>query len=192
MSNKKQNSVRIISGLWRGRKLHFPSNTKIRPTTNAIRETLFNWLMPVLPNARCLDLFAGSGALGFEALSRGAAHVTFIDSDKAVVDYLKSYIELLNANAEVHQFQIPTNRKLSKLKPPYDVVFMDPPFQKNLIEPCCIWLEQNCLLANNSFVYTESESQLDPIHLPSNWEILRKKTTGHVTYYLIRHKHPLD
>ena len=192
MSNKKQNSVRIISGLWRGRKLNFPSNSEIRPTTDAIRETLFNWLMPILPNARCLDLFAGSGSLGFEALSRGAAYVTFVDSDKTVVGYLKSYIQLLNANAEAHQFQVSATSKIPYLKPPYDIVFLDPPFQKNLIEPCCAWLEQNTLLTNNAYVYAESKNVSNSIHLPSNWEILRKKTTGHVTYYLIRHNKPLD
>lgn len=187
MSNKKQNSVRIISGLWRGRKLHFPPNTEIRPTTDTIRETLFNWLMPILPNARCLDLFAGSGALGFEALSRGAEFVTFVDQDTAVVHYLKTHIKLLNANAEVYPCRIPTNR-ITCLQPPYDLVFIDPPFQKNLVEPCCEWLEQNKLLADNAFVYIETEYQYQQLSLPSHWEILRHKATGNIKYYLIGRK----
>jgi len=121
------NEVRIIGGQWKGRKLKFPDREGLRPTLGRVRETLFNWLAPHIENARCLDLFAGSGALGFEALSRGAAEVTFVERDRKVAAALRENVALLGARAVIRQQTAATflARDLSQ----YDIVFFDPPFE---------------------------------------------------------------
>jgi len=120
------NEVRIIGGQWRGRKLRFPDRGGLRPTLGRVRETLFNWLAPSIHDARCLDLYAGSGALGFEALSRGAAEVTFVERDRKAALALKSNAELLEANAKI--LQMPAERFLASKPPTFDLILFDPPF----------------------------------------------------------------
>jgi 16S rRNA (guanine966-N2)-methyltransferase len=120
------NEVRIIGGQWRGRKLVFAGGADLRPTLGRVRETLFNWLTSVIRDARCLDLYAGSGALGFEALSRGAAEVTFVERDRKAAATLKKNAETLDASARI--LNMPAAKFLSSHPEPFDLVFFDPPF----------------------------------------------------------------
>ncbi|AAO91390.1 16S rRNA (guanine(966)-N(2))-methyltransferase RsmD [Coxiella burnetii] len=179
--------LRIIGGKWRSRKIDFPDLPDLRPTTDRIRETLFNWLAPYIVDANCLDLFAGSGALGFEALSRGAAQVTFVDHSRYVVDKLRKNVEILQAtNAQVlcgdFTSVIPFLTTTS-----YNIVFLDPPFYKNLVERAALHLEESKLLAPNAFIYVETEKNLKPLPLPKTWKIYREKATSSLAYYLFQH-----
>lgn len=181
------NKVRIIGGRWRGRKLSFPDIAGLRPTADRVRETLFNWLKPYLDNAHCLDLFAGSGALGFEAASRGAAQVVMVDSDKAVIQQLRANKTLLQANnVTIYQAVIPKLIPLPEQR--FEIVFLDPPFHKNLIEPVCQWLIHHDYLAKQALIYLEAETALTPLPIPEAWEILKSKRMGQVNYYLIQSK----
>lgn len=180
-----RNTVRIIGGQWRGRKIHFPAISGLRPTPDRVRETVFNWLAPVIHGARCLDLFTGSGALGLEALSRGAAHVTFIDQDRTIITHLKQQLATLNAdNTEVYCAKFPfTTKEFSKK---FDVVFLDPPFHQNLIAPSCQWLTENHLLAPDAYIYLETEASLKSLPIPNEWTLIKSKTAGQVGYHLAR------
>jgi len=180
-------TVRIIGGEWRGRKLNFPEIEGLRPTPDRVRETLFNWLQGYLPGARCLDLFSGSGALGIEALSRGAASVTFVDQATEVVSQLRSNINLLKAqNAEIIAASALDwlDRRQPDQEPLYDLVFMDPPFHKGLVAPICEMLERRSLLREEAMIYIETEKSLTLDTLPANWVIHREKAAGQVAYRL--------
>lgn len=189
----KKGEVRIIGGQWRGRKLPFPAVPNLRPTPNRIRETLFNWLAPDLPHAHCLDLFAGSGALGLEALSRYAESVTFVEQSTVLVSYLKAQLKQLVAEdrAQVYQAQFPfVARQLFKPKKPlFNIVFLDPPFHQNLQASTCVWLVNEGLLAAESKIYIETEASIKKPLLPENWEVLHCKTAGQVQYALVK-THP--
>lgn len=186
----KKGEVRIIGGQWRGRKLHFPATPDLRPTPNRIRETLFNWLTPYLTNAYCLDLFAGSGALGFEALSRQAKSVCFIEQSKLLVSYLKTQLKqfCVENRAQVYQAQFPfvATQLFKPKKPLFNIVFLDPPFHQDLLGPTCVWLIKEGLLAPESLVYIESAASIKKPLLPQNWEIQHCKTAGQVQYALIK------
>lgn len=186
----KKGEVRIIGGLWRGRKLHFPAIPNLRPTPNRIRETLFNWLASDLADAHCLDLFAGSGALGFEALSRYAKSVTFIEQSTVLVSYLKAQLKQLAAEnrAQVYQAQFPfvAMHLFKPKKPLFNIVFLDPPFHQNLLGSVCSWLVKEDLLATESKIYIETEASSKRLLLPENWEIQHCKTAGQVHYALIK------
>lgn len=187
----KSGMVRIIGGKWRGRKLKFPAIEGLRPTPDRVRETLFNWLAPVIIDTRCLDLFAGSGALGIEALSRGAAHVTFVDQNPEIVAYLRQQLTLLNTdNAKIYCAKL-----TSSFVPPFEkgglggifnLIFLDPPFHQNLIQTTCTWLAENKLLTNDAYIYIEAEATLDPLPVPAHWEILKSKIAGQVGYHLLQ------
>ena len=128
--------VRIIAGQWRGRKLDVLDSPGLRPTPDRLRETLFNWLQQEIGAARCLDLFAGSGALGFEALSRGASEVVMVESNPALVERLNDSAESLNSEHHVIQ-RADAMSWLKQAKRGFDIIFLDPPFGQNLIESCC-------------------------------------------------------
>lgn len=186
------NQLRIIGGKWRGQKLSFANAEGLRPTGDRIRETLFNWLAPIISGAHCLDLFSGSGALGIEALSRGASSVTLIEKNHSAITLLQQSCAQLNAdNADIIQADAihwlthvkPTAGKPTK---PYDVVFLDPPFATELLQPCCDLLEQHGLLANNAYIYIEMDSRQSAPMTPPSWSPLREKTSGQVTYRLYR------
>ncbi|MBA4503581.1 16S rRNA (guanine(966)-N(2))-methyltransferase RsmD [Marinobacterium marinum] len=182
-----QSSVRIIGGEWRGRKLDFPAIEGLRPTPDRVRETLFNWLQAYLPGARCLDLFSGSGALGLEALSRGAASVTFVDQAPEVINQLRSNLNTLKAqNAELIGQSVPTwlEQRATNEEVRYDLVFIDPPFNKGMAGPVCALLEQHRLLADEALIYLETETGLQLDQLPANWQPYREKQAGQVTYRL--------
>jgi len=177
------NKVRIIGGKWRGRKLNFPDLPGVRPTPDRVRETLFNWLMRDIRGAVCLDLFAGSGAMGFEALSRGALQVVMVDSSREVVDELDKHKQYLQAdNLIIHNQIIPTVNQFPY--GPFDIVFLDPPFHKNLIALSTKWLDDNQLLNSNALIYLELEKSSEALPIPSHWEILKDKSAGKVRYCL--------
>lgn len=181
----KMGTVRIVGGKWRSRRLTVPAQG-VRPTLDAVKETLFNWLMPVLPGALCLDLFAGTGALGFEALSRGASHVDMVEADRGVLRQLQQQAEILGATKEeltiVHA-SLPEG--LSRLeRRHYDLVFIDPPYRQQLILPCCQKLEQSDLLADGALIYLEMEKELPELTLTEAWQLQRRKISGQVVHCL--------
>lgn len=187
MAKKPQSAplgqIRIIGGKWRGRKLPVRDSEGLRPTTDRIKETLFNWLMPVIRDARCLDCFAGSGALGFEALSRFAQTVTFIELDKQNAQLLAENKTRLQAdNASVVNNN--TLNILNQSGAPFDVVFIDPPFRKGLLNETIQLLEKNQWLAEESWVYIESEAESPLTDIPANWQLHREKIVGQVAYRL--------
>jgi 16S rRNA (guanine966-N2)-methyltransferase len=176
------NEVRIISGKWRRRKLAFPSRPTLRPTPDRARETVFNWLAPWIDGARCLDLFAGSGALGFEALSRGAAEVTLIDDDPVVIRALQASARTLDAVG----CTIRKSNALDFLRSDertWDLVFLDPPFASDLLERALIALEEGPRLHPKSIVYVESSAH----DLPNldRWQTIRTTRTGDVQSTLV-------
>lgn len=186
---KGSNQVRIIGGLHRGRQLAFPDLPGLRPTGDRVRETLFNWLQPLLPGARCLDLFAGSGVLGLEAASRGAGEVVLLDQSLQVVRQLQKHVVDLKLN-QVSVVQADT---LSWLKTPslnmlFDVVFIDPPFSDGLLDPCIQLLASSGLLAENARVYLEMDVLESLPFFPPEWQLLREKKAGQVAYYLFAHQ----
>ncbi|ART80573.1 16S rRNA (guanine(966)-N(2))-methyltransferase RsmD [Oceanisphaera avium] len=173
--------IRLIGGLWRGRKLPVLDSVGLRPTGDRIKETLFNWLMFDIRQAHCLDLFAGSGSLGFEALSRGAAQVVLVEKSPQVATQLRQNLASLPAApATVHQQD--ALQFLQGIAQPFDVVFLDPPFHQQLLSDVCQLLEAGGWLAPNAKIYIERE-QLAPI-LPANWQLLKNKQAGQVSYQL--------
>ncbi|RDI37512.1 16S rRNA (guanine(966)-N(2))-methyltransferase RsmD [Aquicella lusitana] len=179
----QQGQVRIIAGKWRGRKLQVPDIKDLRPTPDRVRETLFNWLAPMIAGAHCLDVFAGSGALGFEALSRGAAHVVMVDQARVVVELLKAELVQFGANnAEVYQAKVP--EQLQKPRHPFDIVFLDPPYQSNLLLPCCHYLEGQGFLADSAYLYLEASEVIKDNELPKNWRLIKTRQAGQVAYHL--------
>jgi len=180
------NQLRIIAGSWRGRKLRFAPVPGLRPTPNRVRETLFNWLQPVIRGARCLDLYAGSGALGIEAASRGAAAVVLVDRDPQVVRVLREQLQRLAAG-QVQVFQSDVGSWLSGTPERFDIVFLDPPFRAGLLPAAIVQLEEGGWLAPEAWIYLEAEQGLVP-ELPENWELYRSKRAGQVGYHLVRRR----
>ncbi len=181
----KPGTVRIIAGTWRGRRLKVPDVKDLRPTPDRVRETLFNWLMPIIAGARCLDLFAGSGVLGFEALSRGASSVVMVDESPAVLKLLEEQLAYFGAkNAVVYRAKIPA--QLRAPIQPFDVVFLDPPYQSELLLPTCTYLEQNGFLAEGAYVYLEASEVIKDNDLPSGWRIIKSQRAGQVAYHLVK------
>jgi 16S rRNA (guanine966-N2)-methyltransferase len=175
--------IRIIGGQWRGRKLPVPDSPGLRPTTDRVRETLFNWLAPNMVDARCLDCFAGSGALGLEALSRYAGSATLLEMDRHVAQQLQKNLVTLNArNAKV----VNTNSLTFLAQPgtPHDVVFIDPPFRKGLLEETLTLLETQGWLADDALIYVESEMENGLPPVPAHWNLHREKVAGQVAYRL--------
>lgn len=182
----KPGQVRIIGGRWRGRKLSFPATAGLRPTGDRIRETLFNWLAPHILDARCADLFAGSGALGLEALSRGAAHCDFVDSAAAALSGIRGHLRTLDAEDAGRCHALTAQQFLQQTQESYNIVFVDPPFKLSLVEPVCEFLATSGLLADAAFVYIETASTEPPPSVPPQWALHREKVSGGVTYRLFR------
>ena len=179
-----QGQIRLIGGEWRRRTLAFPAVDGVRPTPDRVRETLFNWLMPLLPGSHCLDLFAGSGALGLEALSRGADSVTFVEQSPDLTRTLSRNLTTLGANGgSVIKQDALGWLKAPKQIMPARIVFMDPPFRAGLVEPACEALAASGLLAANARVYVEHERDHEPA-VPPGWELARRKQAGQVAYTL--------
>ena len=175
--------LRIIGGRWRGTRLIFPDIEAIRPSPDRVRETLFNWLQTTIVGARCLDLFAGSGAIGFEALSRGASGVVFVDREPLIGRYLRETLARLGAeNGQV----IVTDALayLARATGKFDIVFLDPPFGKGLIAPVVDALVNRDLLTPQSIVYVECEAEMATPPLPQGWVLAKSKRAGQVGYHL--------
>ena len=176
--------LRIIGGAWRSRRLMFSASAGLRPTPDRVRETVFNWLMPVLPGASCLDLFAGSGAFGLEALSRGAGRAVLVDKHAEVIENLHENRARLKAETAeiVHADALQWLRSSAES---FDIVFLDPPYASGLLGPCMELLDTQGGVRPNGLVYLEvSSGELPP--LPASWKLLRSKTAGLVGYHLAR------
>jgi len=178
------NQLRIIGGQWRGRKLSFPDVDGLRPTGDRIRETLFNWLAPIMTESRCLDLFAGSGALGLEALSRGAATSVLVERDTLAAAQLRTNLALLQANpSQLVQADVLTWLARGNSGAPFNIVFIDPPFQLNLWQPVIDALEAGNWLTDDAAIYIES-GRATPFSVPPHWHLHRDKQAGQVSYRL--------
>lgn len=183
--------IRIIGGQWRGRKLPVPDSPGLRPTTDRVRETLFNWLAPSMVDARCTDCFAGSGALGLEALSRYAASATLLEMERGVAQTLQQNLATLKAsNAKV----VNTNTLsfLAQKGTPHTVVFVDPPFRKGLLEETLSLLEQNGWLADDALIYVESEVENGLPPVPAHWDLHREKWQVRLLIVCITVRHKED
>ncbi len=182
--------LRIIGGQWRGRKLSFPAVEGLRPTGDRVRETLFNWLQPIVPGAHCLDMYAGSGALGLEALSRGAKHVQFVELERRAAQQLESHLDLLQARPLANVYNGKSVEWLTQQQTPavpFDLVFMDPPFQEDLWSSSIAALDAGYWLADGAFVYIETPVQ-HLLAVPPHWELHREKRSGNVRFalYVVR------
>lgn len=187
-SRSNSGQLRVIAGNWRGRKLSFPALEGLRPTGDRMRETLFNWLQDDIHDARCLDLFAGSGSLGLEALSRGAQHCTFIDTQAQACQALRANLALLNCQ----QAHIEQRDALSWLdsqsginSEPFNIVFCDPPFALDLWAQTLTKLTNHSLLAKDALIYLESPRKVAIATAPS-WHLQRSKETGQVRFCLFQ------
>jgi 16S rRNA (guanine966-N2)-methyltransferase len=178
------NQLRIIGGQWRGRKLRFAEGRGLRPTPDRVRETLFNWLMPYLPGARCLDLFTGSGALAFEALSRGAAQVVMVDNNARVIAQLRENLSLLE-NPDAQLIQADGIKWLKQDATfTFNIVFLDPPYADKVLPECLSLLEEGNWLTSEAWIYIELPSKEELPALPDNWQWHRNKQAGQVGYHL--------
>jgi 16S rRNA (guanine966-N2)-methyltransferase len=175
--------LRIIGGTWRGRKLRFPASAAIRPTPDRVRETLFNWLAAATRGSRCLDLFAGSGALGLEALSRGAAHLTFVEHDQAAATELRARLAEWHAG-DARVERVDALHYLAGTAQPFDIVFLDPPFTSDLLERAAAALAERRWLRPGALIYVECSARDGLPALPASWQPLKAKQAGEVGYYL--------
>ncbi|WP_455198974.1 16S rRNA (guanine(966)-N(2))-methyltransferase RsmD [Kaarinaea lacus] len=175
--------LRIIAGRYRGRTLLFNEAEGLRPTPDRIRETLFNWLQPVITGARCLDMFAGSGLLGIEALSRGASQVVFIESQKPALEQLRSNLDRLGEEKAMLLFG-DAFAQVQTINQAFDIIFLDPPFHQGLLARAMSQLASSGLLTPAARVYLESEYEITDAQIPAGWEIIRAKKAGQVFYHL--------
>jgi 16S rRNA (guanine966-N2)-methyltransferase len=181
-----RNSVRIIGGAWRGRRVSFPDAPGLRPTPDRVRETLFNWLQHSIVDARCLDLFAGSGALGLEALSRGAREVVFVEQAQAAARMLRAELERLGGSGRGQVVEVGAMRFLRTPGEPFDVVFLDPPFGRAALAEYVPLLAAGAWVKLDGLVYLENERAAGEPALPPAWELLKSKSAGEVGYHLAR------
>ena len=181
----KQSQLRIIGGQWRGRKLSFTPAEGLRPTSDRVRETLFNWVAPHINGARCADLFSGSGALGLEALSRGARHCDFVDTSPTALAQIDDHLTILNAATAGLCHRTSAQQFMQTVRMRYDLIFVDPPFGKGLVDPTCALLAERQLLNTGGMVYVETASSEPPPTLPPGWSIYRDKSTSGVAYRLL-------
>ena len=187
LQKKQDGSFRIIGGEHRSRRLCFPDVEGLRPTTDRVRETVFNWLQNELPGARILDLFAGSGALGFEAASRGAGQVQFVELNPTACRALNQNCQLLGLNAELaNDDAVSFLKKQNAKSSGFDIVFLDPPFRKGLLDEVLGLLQSSALLNTHALIYIETESELAALSIPPSWQELKAKQAGQVSYRLFR------
>lgn len=179
----QSNQIRIVGGEHRGRRLAFPDSPGLRPTSDRTRETLFNWLQPLLPGAACLDLFAGSGALGFEAASRGAGQVMLVEQDPKVVGQLEANQARLGLSQVVVE-QCDAMSWLDRDARAFDIIFLDPPFADNLLTDCCEKLDQRGWLGSDPRLYLEWDLHGPAPKLPASWYPIKEKKAGQVAYAL--------
>ena len=176
--------LRIVAGNWRSRLLDIADVDGLRPTSERIRETLFNWLAPSIQGARCLDLFAGTGALGFEALSRGATEVVFVDSSRRAARAIENSAKTLNATGAVVHCSDAADYLRTATPAAFDIIFLDPPFADDKLDDLCRLIDELSVLAPGGRVYLEQDRGKPGITLPEHWRILRDKAAGNVRYML--------
>jgi 16S rRNA (guanine966-N2)-methyltransferase len=181
-----RNSVRIIGGAWRGRRVEFPDSPGLRPTPDRVRETVFNWLQEIIAGTRCLDLFAGSGALGLEALSRGAREVVFVEQAPAAACQLRAQLLHFRATGSSRVLEMDAGSFLRTAPQAFDVVFLDPPFGTSVLSQYVALLDTGDWLSRGGIVYLENEKSAGLPPLPQHWELLKSKFAGEVGYYLAR------
>ena len=190
MAKRKQSDkskggrLRIVAGNWRSRLLDIADVEGLRPTTERIRETLFNWLEPTIHGARCLDLFAGTGALGLEALSRGAGSAVFVERSPVAARQLASNVDVLDASDAIVLQRDALDFLRGEPERTFDIVFLDPPFAADLLEETCRLLAEREWLAPGARVYLEQDRANPESALPESWQVLRDKTAGNVRYML--------
>ena len=182
-SRGQSGRLRIIGGRWRGRRIPCLPGDVTRPTGDRVRETLFNWLAPYIEGARCLDLFAGTGALGLEALSRGAAGVTFVEQDRRTVRQLEATLHLLNCS-DANIIRGEALRFLDGTPTQFNIVFLDPPFGDIDMGNLCTLLD-NHWLASDAYIYIETRRGDAAIEMPAGWITIRNKTAGQVHFQLV-------
>jgi len=184
----KTNTIRIIAGSWRGRRISVLDHEGLRPTTDRVRETVFNWLMHDIAGANCLDLFAGSGALGLECLSRGASFVQFVEKDNVVAASLSANLKTLMAQGLNHTAAVAQQGALEflnkKAKVAFDVVFLDPPFKDGVLPEVIDLLVVNGWLNEGALIYLEKDSTHDDVLVPDGWELYRKGKAGQSAYFV--------
>jgi 16S rRNA (guanine966-N2)-methyltransferase len=185
MKKEKKGEIRIIGGKWKGKKIYFDLNDDLRPTPDRAKESLFNWLGQDLKKMYCLDLFSGTGALGFEAFSRGAQKVTFVERNKEYLQKIKKVFLEMDGKADCDFFcaecleWIQNNNSGTK----YDLIFIDPPFNKNLINDLLAVILEKELLSKNGQIYFEFEKKLD-LEIPESLNLKKKKSLGKKSYVL--------
>jgi 16S rRNA (guanine966-N2)-methyltransferase len=174
-----KNQLRIIGGEWKRRQLAFASADGLRPTPDRVRETLFNWLMWDIQNSNVLDLCAGSGALSFEALSRGATQVVMIEPDRTQAAFLTDNLQLLKVTSQHAKLKVATAQQvLPTLKEQFDLVFLDPPYSLDLWEELAQLTDP--LLKDKAFIYVEADRDLSQLKLPSSWQQIKQTKAGTV------------
>ena len=189
MSNKvNKGSFRIISGKYKGRKFEFMPSLDLRPTPDRLRETLFNWLGQSIDGKTCLDLFAGTGSLGLESLSRGADKIIFVEKNSNHLDKIKEYIESLKANGDISVIHDDVLTWLDETNDNFDLIFVDPPFHQDLAKKVLSKIRTNSLLANLGNIYLEVEKELDLIFLNGYWEVIKETKSGKKKYLLLKAK----
>ena len=189
MSNKSnKGSFRIISGEYKGRKFEFMPSADLRPTPDRLRETLFNWLGQSIDGKTCLDLFAGTGSLGLESLSRGADKIIFVEKNSNHLDKIKEYIKSLKANGDISVIHDDVLTWLDETNDNFDLIFVDPPFHKDLAEKVLSKIRTNSLLANLGNIYLEVEKELDLNFLNGYWEVIKQTKSGKKKYLLLSAK----
>jgi 16S rRNA (guanine966-N2)-methyltransferase len=184
-----RNSVRIIAGAWRGRRVSFPDLPGLRPTPDRIRETLFNWLQRDIVGARCLDLFAGSGALGLEALSRGATALVFVEQAQAAARTVVKELARLGGTAKAQVVEMGASRFLRQpggYGGPFDIVFLDAPFHQGALAEYVPLVDAGGWVKTGGLVYLENERSAGVPGIPSHWQVLKSKSAGEVMYHLAR------
>lgn len=180
--------LRIIGGEWRSRRLPFTAIEGLRPTQDRVRETLFNWLMYEVEGANCLDVFAGSGALGLEALSRGAKNVSFIEKSSVAAKQIRQHLATLNCERgkviesdALHMLSTTANEAV-------DIIFLDPPFSQQLLIPCCNQLVKQGYSQEESLIYVEAEPDFDITQLPREWVLIKDKNLSSKHVLLYKHQ----
>ena len=189
MSNKaNKGSFRIISGEYKGRKFEFMPSLDLRPTPDRLRETLFNWLGQSIDGKTCLDLFAGTGSLGLESLSRGADKIIFVEKNSNHLDKIKEYIKSLKANGDISVIHDDVLTWLDETNDNFDLIFVDPPFHQDLAKKVLSKIRTNSLLANLGNIYLEVEKELDLNFLNGFWEVIKETKSGKKKYLLLKAK----
>ena len=186
-ANKKPRPgrLRIVAGKWRSRLLDIADVPGLRPTSERVRETVFNWLAPSIQGARCLDLFAGTGALGFEALSRGATQVVFVENSRRATKAIENSAKMLGAAGAVIHCGDADDYVRNAQPASFDIIFLDPPFADDRLEALCGQIEEQRILAPGGRIYLEQDRAKPETPLPDRWRVLKDKTAGNVRYMLV-------